>query len=140
MSEAQKENSVASKSFFQKIGSIFTSLGQILKASGDTIPEISPEELKKNIAKYELIDVRSKSEFYGELSHIPGAKLITLGNPLDEFLKTAQQDRPIVFICRSGARSASATAQSRSRGFTNTFNLRGGMLLWNQKGFSVEQY
>lgn len=138
MQDTQENKNYTPKSFFKRLGSFWMSLGQKLKSVGNAVPEITPEELKKNLARYALIDVRSETEFFGELSHVPDAKLITLGKSLDEFLKIAQQDKPIVFICRSGARSASATAQSRYLGFTKTFNLQGGMLLWNQKKYEVE--
>lgn len=104
----------------------------------DDVPEITPEDLNGHTDKITLIDVRRPEEFNGELSHIPGAKLITLGPDLDAFLNTHDKDDEIVFICRSGARSGRATLQSRAMGFTNSVNLQGGMLLWNERKLPVE--
>lgn len=104
----------------------------------DDVPEITPEKFKDYISKVTLIDVRRPDEFDGELSHIPGAKLITIGPDLDAFLKAHDKDDEIVFVCRSGARSGRATLQSRSMGFSKSVNLQGGMLLWNERKYPVE--
>lgn len=104
----------------------------------DDVPEITPEELHTCGEKVTLIDVRRPDEFTGELSHIPGSKLITLGPDLDSFLKTHDKEDEIVFVCRSGARSGRATLQSRAQGFTRTVNLQGGMLLWNERKFPIQ--
>lgn len=104
----------------------------------DDVPEITSEELKTYLGKVTLIDVRRPDEFNGELAHIPGSKLVTLGPELDEFLKTHNKEDEIVFVCRSGARSGRATLQGRAMGFSKCVNLQGGMLLWNQKKFPTE--
>lgn len=101
----------------------------------DDVPEILPEDLLPHTRSVTLIDVRRPDEFDGELSHISGARLLTLGPDLDAFLNTHDKNDEIVFICRSGARSGRATLQSRGLGFKNTVNLQGGMILWNQKKF-----
>ncbi len=105
----------------------------------DEVPEIAPDEFKGHIGKITLIDVRRPDEFDGELSHIPGAKLITLGPNLDAFFHTHDKDDEIVFVCRSGARSGRATLQGRSLGFSKCVNLQGGMLLWNERKYPVEK-
>lgn len=110
------------------------------------IPEVNCEQLaglfKKNPAgfsKIKLIDVRQPDEYYGELGHVKGAQLITLGPELMQFLNSADKSQEIIFICRSGARSGSATSESVMRGFTNTANLTGGMIEWNRLGYLIER-
>ena len=88
---------------------------------------------------YVLIDVRRFDEFIGELGDIEGAKLITLGEALDHFLKNESQSKPILFICRSGARSGQATQQALSNGFKQVYNLEGGMMLWSEKNFPFKK-
>lgn len=104
----------------------------------DDVPEITPEELKDYLGNVTLIDVRRPDEYIGELSHIPGSRLITLGPELDEFLKTHNREDEVVFVCRSGARSGRVTLQGRAMGFSRCVNLQGGMILWNQKKFPIE--
>ncbi len=86
-----------------------------------------------------LVDVRGKDEYIGELGHIHGTKLITLGDDLDQFLKSENKNRKILFICRSGARSERATIQAQLSGFSNVINMVGGMLGWNDKKLKVEK-
>lgn len=105
----------------------------------DDVPEISPDELKSHINQVTLIDVRRPDEFNGELHHIPNAKLITLGPDLDAFLQSHNKEDEIVFICRSGARSGRATLQSLEMGFSKSVNLQGGMILWNQLKYPIEE-
>lgn len=104
----------------------------------DDVPEITPDVFKDYLGQVTLIDVRRLEEFEGELSHIPGARLLTLGPELDTFLSTHNKDDEIVFVCRSGARSGRATLQGRSMGFSKCVNLQGGMLLWNKLKYPIE--
>lgn len=117
----------------------------ILKARQvDGIPEVSVNELfevREQVAsgKLRVIDVRRPDEFVGELGHIEGAELITLGEDLAEWLKTADKNREIVFVCRSGGRSGQATKLSQSNGFKATSNMVGGMIKWNELGLPVSR-
>jgi len=114
-------------------------LSQLHPTINNGIPEIAPKELMPFLNKITLIDVRQPDEYVGELSHIPGAQLVTLGPQLDTYLaNTKDKTQSIVFVCRSGARSGRATAQSMQMGFTNTINLQGGMILWNALHLPVE--
>jgi len=107
----------------------------------DGIPTILCEDLNQANEQdgYLLIDVRRPEEFVGELGHIVGAQLFTLGPDLSEFLETCSQDQEIIFICRSGARSGQATLLSRELGFQNSFNLGGGMIRWNALQYKIEK-
>lgn len=103
----------------------------------DGVPEVDCQSLYSLLPQIKndvyLIDVRRPEEFSGELGHIEGAQLITLGPDLAEWLDQADKNSEIVFICRSGGRSATATLESLRRGFSHTVNLTGGMLAWNSQ-------
>lgn len=104
----------------------------ILNVDGvPTLQVHDPSELSQFI----LIDVRRADEYTGELGHIDGARLVTLGPDLEAYLKSGNKDDKILFICRSGMRSANATLNALSLGYKSVFNMEGGMLLWNQKNF-----
>lgn len=96
------------------------------------MPEVTPQDLQAAVGKVRVIDVRRPDEYTGELGHIPGAELHTLGPELHEFLQNADKNQEIVFVCLAGGRSAQATAMSRDMGFKNTINMTGGMRLWNE--------
>ena len=102
----------------------------------DGIPTLTPKEVQ-NLKDVTLIDVRMPDEYVGKLGHIEGACLITLGPDLEIFLGSANKLLPIIFICRSGARSGRATAIAMDLGFINVFNMEGGMQSWNSQDLPV---
>ncbi len=105
--------------------------------------DISPDVLSEFIAEHSstavaLIDVRESSEFAGELGHLHDAQLVVLST-LPEHIDAFPREKPIVFVCRSGARSARAAAFAQANGFDRVYNLKGGMMLWNSLGLPVER-
>lgn len=104
----------------------------------DGIKEVTPQDVKHHLGDIRIIDVRTPEEFVGELGHIPGAQLVTLGPDLQRFLETnPQKDVWMVFVCRSGGRSGQATRLAQSLGYQNVMNMQGGMLAWNSLGYEV---
>jgi sulfur dioxygenase len=98
------------------------------------VPEITPEWLAQHRHEVEIVDVRGRAEFEGELGHLEGAKLL----PLDELRTRIDEiptSRPVVFICQTGKRSAMAATILRKAGRTQVANLAGGMTRWRQLGF-----
>lgn len=100
---------------------------------------ISPSELQTRLGRALIIDVRSSDEYAGELGHIQGSHLITLGENLKPFLQGYNRTEEIVFVCRSGNRSAEASKLGVELGFEKVSNLEGGMLRWNEMKFPVEK-
>ncbi len=110
----------------------------------DGIPEITVEDVARHLpdaeaGKVKLIDVRRPEEFNNELGHIKGAKLVTLGPDLTKFLETGNRAEEIIFVCRSGGRSGTATAESIKLGYKFTINMVGGMIRWNEKNLKTEK-
>src|SRR5687767_9200029 len=99
--------------------------------------ELQPEWLAENAGRVQVVDVREREEFDGALGHIQGAKLITLGS-LKNNLSAINKEKPVVVVCRSGARSAQATVILRGAGYTKVANLAGGMLRWGGQRLPVE--
>jgi len=85
----------------------------------------------------QIVDVREHTEFNGALGHVPGARLVPLGS-LPARAPEFSKERPIVTVCRSGARSAQASILLRKAGFEKVANLAGGMLRWRAQRFVVE--
>ena len=102
------------------------------------VEDIDPKEVADLKAKLTLVDVRRPDEFTGELGHVPGAQLMVL-DTLPQRLLELPKDQTVVFICRSGARSGRAAAFAKENGFEHVFNMKGGMLLWNEFGLTVEK-
>jgi rhodanese-related sulfurtransferase len=95
--------------------------------------EITVDELKNSRDKYILIDVREPDELKGPEGQIEGVILATLGASLTHFLDSTDPTEEYIFICRSGVRSASACEIAHSYGFLKAYNLKGGMLAWNER-------
>ncbi len=94
--------------------------------------EITVKELKRKLDKqedFQLIDVREEFEY--EVSNLNGEN-IPLGGLLLEVGKIAT-DKPVIIHCRSGARSAAAVMQLEAQGFTQLYNLKGGIVAWAQE-------
>ncbi|MEM6317079.1 MAG: rhodanese-like domain-containing protein [Bacteroidota bacterium] len=93
--------------------------------------DITVQELKEKLDKKEnfvFIDVREDYE-YEEFNL--GAKLIPLGDLMDEVDNLEEhKEAEIVVHCRSGARSGKAQEILEMHGFENVRNLEGGVLAW----------
>jgi sulfur dioxygenase len=106
--------------------------------------EIQPAALEECIAgaragdQVQVIDVREPAEFTGGLGHIPGARLLPLAQ-LASRIAEIDKARPVVTVCRSGARSAQATVLLQKSGFSQVANLAGGMLRWRAESLPFEQ-
>src|SRR5256886_8424055 len=101
--------------------------------SDQMIPAMSARELKRRMdarEAFELIDVREPFEY--EIARIDGWKLIPLGE-IDQRTDELQREQPIVVHCHSGKRSAQAVRLLQQRGFSNVYNLEGGIDAWSDQ-------
>ena len=99
--------------------------------------EIQPHALEEHAASIQIVDVRERDEFNGPMGRIHGATCIPLGE-LPRRLDELTRDRPVVAVCRSGARSAQASVLLSKSGFPRVANLAGGMLRWRGEGQPVD--
>ena len=76
----------------------------------------------------QIVDVREPSEY--AWGHIPGAKLIPLGQ-LPERYKEINTNAECVIVCASGNRSGVACQYLERAGYSNVYNLMGGMYRWD---------
>ena len=74
------------------------------------------------------VDVREPDEY--AVGHIPGAKLLPLGEVLSRAAEVLPDKRaPWLVYCRTGRRSADAVQKLASLGYENLYDL-GGFLSW----------
>jgi molybdopterin/thiamine biosynthesis adenylyltransferase/rhodanese-related sulfurtransferase len=96
----------------------------------NTIQEIQPSQLASRLKKgeqLEIIDVREPYEW--ELGHIPGARLVPLGNIAEEIPRLDKR-REVILYCKVGGRSMRAAQQLADAGVSDVRNLAGGILRW----------
>ena len=101
----------------------------------DIEEEVSPQraaELVRDGAQ--LVDVRQADE--RDAGRIEGSVHIELDR-LPSEAAAIDRDRPVVFYCRSGSRSALATHAFRAAGY-DAHNLTGGLLAWRERGLPLE--
>ncbi|HET6990580.1 MAG TPA: rhodanese-like domain-containing protein [Bacteroidia bacterium] len=93
--------------------------------------EVTVQELKRmrdNHESFQLIDVREQYE--ADIAQI-GGELIPMTQIMNSESGRIAKDKPVIIHCRSGARSATVIlALEKQYGFTNLFNLKGGILAW----------
>ncbi|HMI42781.1 MAG TPA: molybdopterin-synthase adenylyltransferase MoeB [Gemmatimonadaceae bacterium] len=100
------------------------------RSSGGAVTEIQPYQLAQRLErreKLEIIDVREPYEW--QIGHIPGARLVPLGQIAEEIPRLDKR-RETILYCKAGARSMNAAKQLASAGVADVRNLAGGILRW----------
>lgn len=116
-------------------------LDDLLAAARTRVTEIQPWDLLEQLARTDpplLLDVREPAEFAalhmaGAL-HVPRGVLeqaCEWGYDVTEPRLAAGRERPIVVVCRSGARSLLAADVMQRMGFAHVVSLRTGVRGWN---------
>jgi rhodanese-related sulfurtransferase len=112
--------------------SFFTALFGLNAQQNDAIKVLSSEAFKAKVENKEvqLIDVRTPNEF--QSGHIKGAKNIDFysGKFNEEFNKL-DKNKPVYVYCRSGRRSRETAIKLAAMGFTEIYDLKGGILKYN---------
>lgn len=98
--------------------------------------EIAPASLEEVSARVTIVDVRDPDELVGRLGALARSVSIPLAQ-LGARVAELPADRPIVTVCRSGARSAQAAVLLARRGRSEVASLAGGLLRWRAEGRAV---
>ena len=102
------------------------------------VEEVGPTETRRRLeaGTAVVVDVREAREL--SEGRIAGSRHIPLGMlraHADELLA----EREVIIVCRSGHRSAMATAALTLAGHKNVYNMAGGMIAWAEQNLPVEQ-
>ncbi len=105
-----------------------------------SIKELEAPELAQRLddqpEAIRVIDVREMNEFTA--GSMPGAEAMPMAS-IPVRMDELQQDKDLIIICRSGARSAQVCMFLQQQGFDKVFNLRGGLMSWARLGLPIEQ-
>jgi rhodanese-related sulfurtransferase len=98
--------------------------------------EVTPEHTAEALAdgSAQVIDVREPYE--REAGHIAGSRHVGLQD-LAAHADTVDRDRPVIFQCRSGARSLMAAQAFRRAGY-DAWSMAGGLEQWVAEGREIE--
>ena len=100
--------------------------------------DLGVSEFSTKVAEAGVItlDVRTPSEFAE--GHVEGARLIYFqsGN-FEKEIATLDKNATYAVYCRSGNRSGQAVKVMQDAGFTNVFNMNGGVIDWANAGLPL---
>jgi len=103
-------------------------------SAGDV--DVDPDRAGELIdaGEVELVDVREPYEW--DAGRIAGARHIAVQQLAAE-AASLDRERPILFYCRTGSRSAMAAEAFRRAGY-DAYNLDGGLIEWTRRGHPLE--
>jgi rhodanese-related sulfurtransferase len=85
-----------------------------------------------------ILDVREPNEY--EAGHVLNSKLIPLGKLKERMAELEKfKEQPIVVVCRSGNRSGTACFLLGRQGFSQAYNLAGGVQAWQKNNLPLEK-
>ena len=101
------------------------------------VHDLTPEELSKGMAegRYLLVDVREPNEVAVEA--YPGAVVVPLST-FDPGDIPDPQGKEVVFACRSGKRSVTASLAAQAAGLPYDKHLAGGIIGWKEAGMPTK--
>jgi rhodanese-related sulfurtransferase len=100
---------------------------------GQQVHDLTPQDVAKGMAegRYLLVDVREPNEV--AVDGYPGAVIVPLSS-FDANNIPDPQGKTVVFACRSGKRSVTASLAAQGAGLAYDSHLAGGMLAWKAAG------
>jgi rhodanese-related sulfurtransferase len=102
-----------------------------------SVRDLTPEEVAQGLkaGRMVLVDVREPNET--EVERYPGAVIVPL-SAFDPAAIPEPQGREVVFACRSGRRSVTASLAAQEQGYPYSAHLAGGILAWKAAGLPTE--
>ncbi len=103
----------------------------------DEVTNLMPQEVAEGVrgGRILLVDVREPNET--ALERYPGAVIVPLSS-FDPAAIPDPQGRTVVFACRSGRRSVTASLAAQDQGYPYACHLAGGILAWKAAGLPTE--
>ncbi len=113
---------------------------EVLRQIKSRIEEVDPSAVREQLGNGAVVlDVREAEEW--STGHIPGAKHVPKSF-LESRIEGAAPDRSqhVILYCQSGNRSAwAARTMTEDLGYENVESMTGGITLWKDRGYDVEQ-
>jgi rhodanese-related sulfurtransferase len=101
------------------------------------VHNLTPQEVARGLddGRILLVDVREPNEV--ALERYPDAVVVPLLS-FDPAAIPDPQGRQVVFACRSGRRSITASLAAQEQGYTYDAHLAGGILAWKAAGLDTK--
>ncbi len=101
-----------------------------------SIEDYQTQYANGNHVDHLLLDVREINEFTE--GRIPGAVNLPMSQ-ITQRLEEIPRDKPVVLVCRTGARSAQVATYLKQFGFEKIYNLREGTMGWIRRNLPLER-
>lgn len=114
------------------------SMNLLLKTlNTESVPYIKAKELAANLENYVILDARTIKEF--EVSRLKNAHFIGSKGISSKKIKTIipNPDTPVVVYCTLGVRSEDVAEKLVKIGFSNVYNLYGGIIEWKNQSYPI---
>ena len=110
--------------------------GETVEVNGGSYQNITPDELTAMLKSKDFVFINVHIPFAGNIENTD------LSIPYDQIEQNLSQlpddkNAKIVLYCRSGRMSEIAAEKLVSLGYTNIWNLDGGMVEWERAGFEI---
>lgn len=102
------------------------------------VRSVAPSDAQELIAKgnIDVVDVREPHEW--ATGHVPGARLIPLGQLRADFAG-AEIGKRVLFVCEKGGRSQQAAQLAEQNGAAEVYSLDGGTSGWRTAGLPITE-
>ena len=114
--------------------------GETIAVAGGSYQNITPRELNTILKDKDFVFVNVHIPFAGNISNTDlSISYDQVSIPENLAQLPTDKAAKIVLYCRSGRMSEIAATELVSRGYTNIWNLDGGMVAWEQAGYEIEK-
>lgn len=114
--------------------------GETVTVSGASYQNITPVELSTMLKNKDFVFINVHIPFAGDIANTDlSIPYDQIGTPENLSQLPVDKKEKIVLYCRSGRMSEIAASELVSLGYTNIWNLAGGMVAWEQAGYGIEK-
>ena len=112
--------------------------GETISVTGGSYQNVTAKELNSMLKSKDFVFINVHIPFAG---NITGTDLSIAYDQIEQNLSQLPLDKSakIVLYCRSGRMSAIAAEALVEQGYTNIWDLAGGMVAWEQAGYKTEK-
>lgn len=115
------------------------SCGSANAQSDDVIKNVNCDEFKENmgsIKNAQVLDVRTPGE-WAEGTLKKAIKIDFFAEDFKTQVDKLDKEKPVLVYCKAGGRSAKAAKILKDKGFIAVYNMKGGFMAWQGKGFEI---
>jgi phage shock protein E len=111
--------------------------GVPVNVAGGTYTDDTPDQLAEMLKRDDFLFVNTHIPYEGEIEQTDAFIAFAESGPQRVGDYPADKDAQVVLYCRSGRMSAIVAEELVTAGYTNVWNLDGGMIAWEQAGYEV---